>query len=91
MSLPLPYKKLLHIYYEVTEYSYFTELGFESPFMKEEKIMVRQIGKTLQHIKTHENPDSLVFSPDVSLIDGTTQLTFRHSFLFMLKEALGKE
>lgn len=91
MSLPLPYKKLLHLYYEVTEYPYFKALGFECPFIKEDKIVVRQMGKTLQHIKTNENPDSMVFSPDVSLLDGTTQVTFRHSFLFMLKETLSKE
>lgn len=88
MSLPIGYKKLLHVYYQVTEPQYFTDLGFSKVFVKDQKIVKQTVLKELQAIKTQYADEEYPLHLDLSLLEFDNISLFIHRYLLMLRQSL---
>ena len=87
-AIPKPIRELLHLYYQVTEATYFKELGFQFDFVDDQsRINKRAIKKQIRSIAEHNKIQYPRFNPDTSDLDYTSFIGFAKSFLLMIRNA----
>jgi hypothetical protein len=86
-SIPKPDKMLFHLYYEITNQSYFQKLGFESSLVNDdESLNKKSIVKRINQCR-HENKSVYpFFKPNVSILNFNGLLEFSESYLNMIKQ-----
>lgn len=86
-ALPMPDKELLHLYYQITEPGYFTELGFESKYYdaEEKKFDRKAIKKAVERIQKKNRDKFPRFQPNVSTLDYSSIHQFAKSYLLMMR------
>jgi len=85
-AVPKPVKELFHLYYEVTESTYFTDLGYQNGFLTEgEHINKRAVKKAIRTIIDHNKRQYPRFNPDTSELDSKSIIGFAKSYLLMIK------
>lgn len=87
-AVPKPDRELLHLYYEVTQGAYFSELDHRKPLYKLAK---NKFDKTIIRQRIHQiaknNQRQYPFlQPDTSLLDFTNLEQFGQSFLLMVRQ-----
>jgi len=87
-AIPKPIRELLHLYYQVTEATYFKDLGFQFNFVDDRnRINKRAIKKQIRSITEHNKIQYPRFNPDTSDLDYTSFIGFAKSFLLMIRNA----
>ena len=85
-AVPKPVRELFHLYYQVTESTYFKDLGFQHKFVTEEQLInKRTIKKVIRKIIDNNKRQYPQFNPDTSELDNTSIIGFAKSFLLMIK------
>jgi len=82
-ALPTPCKELLHLYYRITENTYFQNLGIAESFMKHGKFDSRKIKKELSQIRNAYKSEYPLFAPNAKLLEYSDLVTFARSFVLM--------
>jgi hypothetical protein len=83
--LPRPDRDLLHLYYEVSEYKYFENLGFSQDYVsKEQQINPKPIKKAIKRITETNIAKYPNFKPDANVLDFTSMLAFVRSYIYMV-------
>lgn len=88
LSLPSGYKKLLHLYYEITEYSYFSDLGFSLPYYKGDKLHKKSIIREIHKIADESQKKDLFIPLDVSVLTFESLPAFCQQYMLLLKLSL---
>lgn len=88
LSLPAGYKQLLHLYYEITEYTYFRELGFSLPYFKEGRLQKKVIIKEIQKITEESQKKGIHIPVDVSVLAFDSIPSFCQHYMLMLRLTL---
>lgn len=88
LSLPSGYKKLLHLYYEITEYSYFSDLGFSLPYYKGDKLHKKSIIREMQKIADESQKKGIFIPLDVSVLTFESLPAFCQQYMLLLKLSL---
>ncbi len=84
-AMPKPVKELLHLYYQVTEATYFKDLGFQYDFVKNGQLDKKEIKRAIKKI-TEANDDQYPrFNPDTSDLSFDNLVKFARSFLLMIR------
>ncbi len=85
-ALPVPLKKLLHAYYEIMEPTFFKDLKYGFKLRKGEGLHPQTIKKHIQAIAKKYQLEYPYFSPNVKLLDFTSEVLFSKSFIEMTRE-----
>jgi len=83
-SLPTPDKSFLHLYYMVTEYAFFKELGFTYNLVSDVKLHKSRIISEIKRVaKIHKDEFGEII-PDLSSLSFDSVMSFSKSYLLML-------
>lgn len=88
MSLPESYKKLLHLYYMVTESEYFGSLGYPEMYSQNQTLKKKEIQKKIQTIIVESLQSDYPIKADTSLLRYESMEHFIFSYLLMIKNAI---
>jgi len=88
MSLPESYKKLLHVYYMVTESEYFRSLGFTESFYDGHGLRKKDILKKIQAIIAESSVSEYSVAADTSTLQFDSLDHFIFTYLHMIKNAI---
>lgn len=88
-AVPPPDRDLLHLYYQIMEPSFFGELGYSTYYLKNllDEKSVRQAIKRITDKHAGRYPS---FNPNIRLLDFRSLAAFAHSYLEMVKQAMGQ-
>jgi len=86
-SMPSPMRLLLQLYYRVTEYPYFEQLGFKDSFVNKSSVLqANKIKEAIKIIvKTYEE-DYDQLDPKLKAVDYTDIFSFTKSYLLMIAD-----
>jgi hypothetical protein len=86
-AVPLPDRRLFHLYYQVTEADYFRQLGFQTDYYDpaSERFDVRGIKRAINMIRQEALDSHPNFEPDTKLLDFDSLPDFARSFLLMAR------
>lgn len=85
-ALPKLDRDALRLYFQVVDFQYFKELGFEYNYISNGQIMKNEIEKQLVYLSNHNREKYPKAKFNTSILDCTDRLSFSKTFLKMLYE-----
>lgn len=84
-ALPVPLRRLLHLFYRIIEYPFFRELGSKKQFVKANKSLSKKnIKKEIRDICANDHDDYVALVPSTGMLNYTDIHAFAKSYLLMI-------
>jgi len=84
---PKPDRELLHLFFQVTEPSFFKDLGFQKAYTDAQgRLLKNELLKEIKTITERNRPQFPRLRPEVNRLDFTSTTLFAKSYLLMIKD-----
>jgi len=85
-AVPKPVRDLFILYYQIIEFSYFTDLGFKAEYVKGDEIKARPIKKAIGIIEKRHRKEFPNLDPNLGTLCFDSSVAFAKSYLLMIHQ-----
>ncbi|MBK9255924.1 MAG: hypothetical protein IPM42_10585 [Saprospiraceae bacterium] len=85
-ALPAPSKDLIHLFYKITEDSFFRDLGYDQHYISHDNLHKSKILNALKQIKLKYKSEFPALELNIKTLDFTDKVRFSVSYLNMIRD-----